>query len=292
MKVALYTSLKVDSESINALMKAFENHERVESVVILNPLELEITATQNGVSFEFNGVILNKANFDLVVIRGGFSDVVTTLEIIKYCLASDIKIFDNNLHLDRYMINKKADIIKFANAGIKIPRTKFYSNVNEVQSGELAFPVIIKTIGTGQGKNVSMAHNFDEVLGIVESLGDRLTKLIFQEFIDYEKDIRLFVLGDEVVGAMRRIPKDGEFRANFSLGGDVEIFDAPEEMKTLAIKAARACNLEMSGVDVLIDKNGGYWILEANRTPGLAGISQALGIDVAERLVEFILSTR
>jgi ribosomal protein S6--L-glutamate ligase len=135
-----------------------------------------------------------------------------------------------------------------------------------------------------------MAHNFDEVVAIVTLLGDRLTKLIFQEFIDYEKDIRLFVLGDNVVGAMRRIPSGSDFRANFSLGGTVEVFEAPEDMKKLAVQAAKACNLQMSGVDVLIDKKGGYWILEANRTPGLAGISQALGFNVAEKLVDYILT--
>ncbi len=290
MKAALYTSLKVDHDSINALINALEKHTDIESVIILNPLDLEITATQDGVEFNFNGKVLNRENFDLVIIRGGFSDVPTTLEIIKFCQYTGIKVFDNNLHQDRYMINKKADIIKFAKAGIKIPKTKFYSDINEVRSGELSFPLIIKTIGTGQGKNVNMARNFDEVIEVVNSLGDRLTKLIFQEFIDYEKDIRLFVLGDNVVGSMRRIPKEGEFRANFSLGGDVEVFEAPEDMKILAIKAARACNLQMSGVDVLVDKQGEYWILEANRTPGLAGISQALGINVAEKLVEFILA--
>jgi glutathione synthase/RimK-type ligase-like ATP-grasp enzyme len=152
MKVGLYTSLKVDHESIDALINALNANSQITSVEILNPLELEITASANGATFEFNGVKLIKENFDLIIIRGGFSDVPTTLEIIKFCKREGIKVFDNNLHMDRYMINKKADIIKFATAGIRIPHTKFYSNVEEIQSGELTFPVIIKTIGTGQGK--------------------------------------------------------------------------------------------------------------------------------------------
>lgn len=290
MRIGLYTSLKVDHESIEALLTALKSHAKVDSISILNPLDLEISASKDGIIFDFNGSFLDKESFDLVIIRGGFSDVTTTIEVIKHCHETGIKVFDNNLHRVRYLINKKADIIKFAKAGIRIPQTKFYSNLNELKKGELGWPVIIKTIGTGQGKNVAIAHSFEEAEQIITTLDQRLTKLIFQQFIDYEKDIRLFVLGNEVVGAMRRIPQEGEFRANFSLGGDVEVFDAPQDMKTLAIQAAQACELHMSGVDVLVDKQGGYWILEANRTPGIAGISKALGFNVAEMVVDYIVN--
>jgi RimK family alpha-L-glutamate ligase len=289
MKVGIYTSLKIDPESIHNIEAALLANPKVSEVFILNPNELEITSSQKGAVFSFNGKVVNKENVDLVIVRGGFGDINGTIQFAKYCIENGIRIFDNNLHSVKYLINKKSDTIKLAQAGIPIPRTKVYTDISQIQRDELTFPLIVKTSNTGQGKNVRKVDSFEEIISLVEEFGKKLNAFLFQEFIDYEKDLRLVVIGDEVVAAMERIPGEGEFRANFSLGGAVEKFDAPEDMKTLAVRAAKACECEMSGIDVLVDKQGKYWILEANRTPGLTGISKALGFNVAEKLVSYLL---
>jgi RimK family alpha-L-glutamate ligase len=152
----------------------------------------------------------------------------------------------------------------------------------------LKFPLVLKASNSSQGKKVYKSNSIEEIGGIVKKTGKDISDMVIQEFIDYDKDIRLLVIGDEVVGAMRRVPKEGEFRANFSLGGSVEKYYAPEDMKKLAISAAKSCDLEISGIDILVDKQGDYHLLEANRTPGLAGISKALGFNVADKLVDYI----
>jgi glutathione synthase/RimK-type ligase-like ATP-grasp enzyme len=89
---------------------------------------------------------------------------------------------------------------------------------------------------------------------------------------------------------MKRIPRQGDFRANFSLGGTVEPFKVTPEIEELALRATKACGLLMSGVDVLVERNNGkLWILEANRTPGLEGITKAMGNEIADQVLEHMI---
>lgn len=100
------------------------------------------------------------------------------------------------------------------------------------------------------------------------------------------KDIRVFVVGNKVVAAMERKAKKGEFRANFHLGGSICVTDLSQEERKFAICATRALGLDYAGVDILRTKDGAK-VLEVNSCPGLEGISQATGINVAEHIIKY-----
>ncbi len=153
------------------------------------------------------------------------------------------------------------------------------------------FPVIIKAINRSQGAGVSIVESKRGLRSIVEMFveNDASAPLIVQEYIKESsgKDIRVFVVGGKIVAAMDRIAKRrGEFRSNFSLGGKVKIAELTDEEKKLAKAATKALGLDIAGVDLIRSKNGTK-VLEVNSNPGLKGITQATGVDVAGAIIKY-----
>jgi ribosomal protein S6--L-glutamate ligase len=95
------------------------------------------------------------------------------------------------------------------------------------------------------------------------------------------------VVDGEVVGAMKRKGKEGEFRSNLHKGGTASIVELTEEERHAALAAAKAMNLGIAGVDMLRSERGPL-VIEVNSSPGLEGIERATGINVAGKIIEYI----
>ena len=123
----------------------------------------------------------------------------------------------------------------------------------------------------------------EEIMEIISGQGQP-TPMILQEFIkdSYGRDLRVFVLGDEVLGCMQRVSRDG-FKANYSRGGTVEPYTLTPEIEHLARSAARLFNLEIAGIDLLFDGEC-FKICEANSAPGFKGMEEVHDIDVADKI--------
>jgi ribosomal protein S6--L-glutamate ligase len=113
--------------------------------------------------------------------------------------------------------------------------------------------------------------------------------MLIQEFISEARgaDIRAFVIGDKVVGAMKRQGARDEFRSNIHRGGIANAIKLGKEEHATAVKAAKVLGLNIAGVDMLQSKRGPL-IMEVNSSPGLEGIERATNIDIAGKIVEFI----
>ena len=113
--------------------------------------------------------------------------------------------------------------------------------------------------------------------------------MIVQEFIKEAKgaDIRAFVVDGEVVGAMKRQGKPGEFRSNLHRGGSSRVIELTEEEKDTAIRAASAVGLGIAGVDLLQSERGPL-VLEVNSSPGLQGIEATTGKDLADMIIQYL----
>jgi ribosomal protein S6--L-glutamate ligase len=110
-----------------------------------------------------------------------------------------------------------------------------------------------------------------------------------QEFIKEAQgvDIRCFVIDGKVVGAMQRVAQEGEFRANLHLGGVASEVKITREERNIAIKATKALGLKVAGVDI-IRSSSGPKVLEVNSSPGLEGIEEVTGHDIAGMMIEAI----
>jgi ribosomal protein S6--L-glutamate ligase len=150
-------------------------------------------------------------------------------------------------------------------------------------------PVIIKLLEGTQGLGVVLAESKKVAKSVIEAFHGIHARIIVQEFIKEAKgaDIRAFVVNGEVVGAMRRQAKEGEFRSNLHRGGTAKVVKLDRHEKHAAILAAKKMGLGVAGVDML-PSNRGPLILEVNSSPGLEGIEAATKIDIAGKVYQFI----
>ena len=177
-------------------------------------------------------------------------------------------------------------------AGLGLPKTVFtnYSkNVEDVISSVGGAPLVIKLLEGTQGLGVVLAETHTAATSVLEAFNGLQARVIAQEFIKEAKgaDIRVFIVDGEVVGAMKRQGKEGEFRSNLHRGGSAEVFELSIDEKNAALKAARVMGLGVAGVDLLQSARGPL-ILEVNSSPGLEGIEGATGIDVASKIIHYI----
>lgn len=177
-------------------------------------------------------------------------------------------------------------------AGLGLPKTIFmdYSRDTEgVVEAVGGAPVVIKLLEGTQGLGVVLAENQKAAQSVIEAFHGVKARIIVQEFIKEAKgaDIRAFVVNGEVVGAMRRQARDGEFRSNLHRGGHATVVKLNRQEKHAAVTAARKMGLDVAGVDMLPSHRGPL-IIEVNSSPGLEGIEKATGVDIAGRIVEFL----
>jgi ribosomal protein S6--L-glutamate ligase len=177
-------------------------------------------------------------------------------------------------------------------AGLGLPKTIFtnYSkNVREIVEQAGGAPIIIKLLEGTQGIGVILAETDKAAESVVEAFNNLQARVIVQEFIKEAggADIRAFVVDGQVVGAMKRQGKEGEFRSNLHRGGSANVIELSDEEETAALKAAKAMGLGIAGVD-LLQSSRGPLILEVNSSPGLEGIETATGKDIATIIMKYI----
>jgi ribosomal protein S6--L-glutamate ligase len=177
-----------------------------------------------------------------------------------------------------------------ANAGVDVPRTVLARGGGDVaalvaQVGGL--PAILKLIQGTQGVGVMIAHSAAEVESILSTMWDLGQEILLQEFIAESRgrDVRALVVGDRVVGAMRREAKQGEFRSNIHRGAEGTPIDLPLDYAQAAVRAARGLGLDVAGVDLLEAKSGPK-VLEVNSSPGFEGLELATGLDIAGAIAD------
>tara|TARA_R110002051_G_scaffold260554_1_gene320347 strand:- start:6918 stop:8168 length:1251 start_codon:yes stop_codon:yes gene_type:complete len=147
-------------------------------------------------------------------------------------------------------------------------------------------PLIIKLLESTQGKGVVLAETNKAAESVINAFKSVQTNILVQEFIKEAngQDIRCFVVNGKVIASMQRQAEKGEFRANLHQGGKASVIKITPEEKKLAIKAAKVLNLAVAGVDI-IRSNKGPLLLEVNSSPGLEGIENATGKDIANSMI-------
>lgn len=177
-------------------------------------------------------------------------------------------------------------------AGLGLPKTIFmdYSRDTEgVIEAVGGAPVVIKLLEGTQGLGVVLAENQKAAQSVIEAFHGVKARIIVQEFIKEAKgaDIRAFVVDGEVVGAMRRQARDGEFRSNLHRGGVATVVKLNRHEKHSAVTAAKKLGLGVAGVDMLPSKRGPL-IIEVNSSPGLEGIEGATKVDIAGKVISYL----
>jgi ribosomal protein S6--L-glutamate ligase len=179
-----------------------------------------------------------------------------------------------------------------ARAGLGMPKTAFANqskDIDHVIEKIGGAPCVVKLLEGTQGIGVILAENQKAAKSVVEAFLKLEASLLVQEFIKEAKgaDIRAFVVDGQVIGAMKRQAKEGEFRSNLHRGGTAKVIKLTTEERATAIKAAKKLGLGIAGVDLLQSARGPL-VMEVNSSPGLEGIEGATGVDIAGKIIEYV----
>ena len=178
------------------------------------------------------------------------------------------------------------------NHGVDIPTTGFANSpldTDDLIKMVGGSPLIVKLLEGTQGKGVVLAETKKAAESVINAFKSLNANILVQEFIKEAngKDLRLFVIDGKVVAAIQREAVAGEFRANIHLGGTASIIKPTTEEKKIAIKAAKAMDLKVAGVDIIRSSKGPL-LLEVNSSPGLEGIEGATFKDIAGEMIKAI----
>lgn len=197
---------------------------------------------------------------------------------------------------DAIAISRSQDKLRsmqmLANKGVNMPVTGFAHSPEETKhliQMVGGAPLIVKLLEGTQGMGVVLAETSKAAESVIDAFKSLKANILVQEYIKEAngKDIRCFVIDGKVVGAMERTAAEDEFRANLHRGGTAVPVKLTPEEKKMAITASKILSLKVAGVDIMRSTNGPK-VLEVNSSPGLEGIENATGKDIAGMMIECI----
>lgn len=273
--------------STKRLLEAIES--RGHEALLIDHLKCDIIIEEKGPSIYHLGDKLD--DVDAIIPRIGASVTFYGTAVVRQFEMMNIFSAVSSLAITRSR-DKLRSLQILSRSGIGMPKTAF-TNSSKEENRTLHHigdaPVVIKLLEGTQGLGVVLADSNKAAKSVVEAFEGLKARVILQEFIEESggADIRAFVVNGEVVGAMKRQGKEGEFRSNLHRGGSANVIKLSRAEKSAALKAADALGLTIAGVDMLQSKRGPL-ILEVNSSPGLEGIERATKIDIAAKIVEYI----
>jgi ribosomal protein S6--L-glutamate ligase len=263
--------------------------ERGHDCKVLNTLRFAIDLSGNEPDLQYRGKQLS--DYDAVLPRIGASITYFGTAVVRQFEQMDVYTPNTSNGIANSRDKLRATQI-LSRHEIGMPGTSFVRNKADVLPAiELVggAPVVIKLLEGTQGIGVILAPDTSVAEGIIETLQSTKHNVLIQQFITESRgrDIRALVVGDRVVGAMRRTAQGEEFRSNVHRGGSVEAVQLDEEYERTAVRAAQIMGLRVAGVDML-EGNDGPLVMEVNSSPGLEGIERATGLDIAGAIIDHI----
>ncbi|XP_068098848.1 N-acetylaspartylglutamate synthase A [Hyperolius riggenbachi] len=193
-------------------------------------------------------------------------------------------------------INKFWTFQELAGHGIPLPDTFSYGGHDEfakiINAAEpLGYPVVVKNTRGHQGKAVFLARDKHHLLDI-SHLVRHDAPYLFQKYVkeSHGKDVRVVIVGGQVIGSMLRSSTDGRMQSNCCLGGVGAPFMLSEQGKTLAMQVSSILGMDICGIDLLLNENGSFVVCEANANVGFNEFDQACQLDLGGIIADYAIS--
>lgn len=289
MNIAVLTINDFEFHPNARLRQAAET--RGHNLVLINPYDITASIKNSSFQYFIDGTHLYP---DIVIPRQGSPMGDYGLVLLRHFNNMNIPLV-NGLKGVVTARNQYITLQKLALSGIKVPDTVFITKrKNFIKAVEQlnGFPVIVKQVDGMGGDGVIKVNNENqEESFLLKHLKDKKGVLV-QEYINPEDrmDIRVLVAGEKIAGAMRLKPLSSDFRANIHMKGKPEKFSLSSQIANLAVKSAKACNLEIAGIDIIIKSNGSAVVIEVNYSPGFKGLEAATGLDIAGQIIDYAAS--
>ena len=286
MKVAIL-SRNSKLYSTRRLVQAGEA--RGHEVQVIDTLRCYMNMATHKPTIHYKGKALE--GFDAVIPRIGASITFYGTAVVRQFEMMGVYSVNESVAISRSR-DKLRSLQLLSRKGVGMPVTCFAHSPDEIPDlidmvG--GAPLVIKLLEGTQGIGVVLADTRKVAESVIEAFLGLKANILIQEYIAESSgaDIRCLVIGDKVVAAMKRQAKPGEFRSNLHRGGSATLIKITPEERATAVRAARIMGLNVAGVD-LIRSNHGPLVMEVNSSPGLEGIENATGKDVAEMIYSFM----
>jgi ribosomal protein S6--L-glutamate ligase len=283
MKIAVLSRNK-NLYSTRRLVEAAEA--RGHEVEVIDTLRCYMNITSDSPSIHYKGKDL--VGFDAVIPRIGASITFYGTAVLRQFEVMGLHPLNDSIAIKRAR-DKLRSLQLLARKGIGMPVTGFARNpddIEDVLSMVGGTPVVIKLLEGTQGIGVVLAETKKAAESVIQAFMELSVNIMVQEFVKEAggADIRCFVIGGRVVAAMQRQGPEGEFRSNLHRGGNAKQIKITPAERAAAIAAAKAMGLDVCGVDML-RSNRGPLIMEVNSSPGLKGIENTTGKDIATMII-------
>ena len=288
MKIALLSRNK-NLYSSRRLIAAAKD--RGHEIRVLDALRCYMNIAAHKPTMHYRGEQLN--GFDAVIPRIGASVTFYGTSVLRQFEMMDVYPLNESVAITRSR-DKLRSMQLLSRKGIGMPVTGFANKPDDIKDLIKMVggaPLVVKLLQGTQGIGVVLAETQKAAESVIEGFMGVKADILVQEYIKEAggADIRCFVIGGKVVAAMKRQAAAGEFRSNLHRGGNASLIKITPEERSTAVRAAKIMGLNMAGVDIL-RSNHGPVIMEVNSLPGLQGIEEATGKDVAGLVIKFIES--
>jgi ribosomal protein S6--L-glutamate ligase len=238
----------------------------------------------------YRGREVDPKEYDVVIPRIGTSVTETGCAVVRQFEAMGVPVVNRSAAILRAR-DKLRSMQVLSRLDIDIPRSVIIRRAQDLDAGlELVggTPCVLKLLQGTQGVGVMLVESREAIESVLQAFWSLGHTILLQEFIKESKgkDVRAFVVGNEVVAAMRREARLGEFRSNIHRGGLGRSLRLSDEMVKSVVAATKAIGLHVAGVDYLESKSGPK-VIEVNASPGFEGLEQATGADISGAVVEF-----
>lgn len=231
-------------------------------------------------------------DFDAVVVRtmppGSLEQVVFRMDALgQYEATGGVVV--NPTRAIEVAVDKFLTSARLQSAGLDTPRTAVCQTVEEAMEAFewLGGDVVLKPLFGSEGRGITRLNDRDLARRACQLLAQLGAVLYLQEFVAHDGyDLRLMIVGDELFAMRRRNPFD--WRTNVSRGAQAEPFQPTAAMEEMARRATRAVGAWVAGVDLLPARDGRLLALEVNAVPGWKALARVTGVDIAERVWQFV----
>nr|AAY89280.1 Orf5 [uncultured bacterium BAC10-10] len=224
-----------------------------------------------------------------IIPSGSLEQMIYRIDALHWLETHGVPVVNSARAIER-SVDKFYTTALLQEAGLPTPETVVCEDAAAAMTAVLEMgDVIIKPIFGSMGHGMVRVSDPDIAFRVVRSLEQLRTVFYVQRVIDHGgRDIRVFVVGGRVLGAIERHAPTGQWRTNVSLGGAARPFDLPPAWAALALRAAAIVGADYAGVDLLPSADGTVFVLEVNGIPGWQGLTQATGVDVAGAVIDYV----
>ena len=258
---------------------------------VIDPMSCYMNIAPDRPSVHYRGEDLS--DVEAVIPRVGASITFYGTAVVRQFEMTGVFCLNDSVAITRSR-DKLRSLQLLARRGIGLPvtgfahSTQYTEDLIEMVGGT---PLVLKLLEGTQGIGVVLAETRKAAESVIEAFRGLDANILVQEYIEESagSDIRGLVVGGRVVAAMKRQAKSGEFRSNLHRGGTASEIEITDDERSTAVRAARIMGLNAAGVDLLRSAHGPM-VMEVNSSPGLEGIESATGVDVAGKMIDYVVA--